>query len=214
MIKDTLIERSTTRYIAINSGETGVITSKKGLGKTSVLVQLGIDSLLNDRQVVHVSFNQKTDFAITWYEDIFSEVSKKMNPADAEELKLEIMKNRIILNFNQDIISAAQIVNTLKSLSDGGIKTDCLLIDSLDFDKVTEDNLSVFKKYAKEAKLAVWFSCNCDQQLPKVLNSLDAIISLEQYPDSIHMKVVKHSNKDDADKSYKLDSKTLLILEK
>ena len=214
MIKDTLIDRSTTKYIGIKGGETGVITSKKGLGKTSVLVQLGIDSLLKDKPVVHVSFNQKTDFAITWYEDIFAELSKKMNPADAEELKLEIMKKRIILNFNQDIISAAQIVNTLKSLSDGGIKTDCLLIDSLDFDKVTEENLSVFKKYAASANLAVWFSCNCDQTLPKILNSLDAIISLEQFPDSIHMNVVKHSNKDDADKSYKLDSKTLLILEK
>lgn len=53
MDKKDLIAHSPVRYFdATNVGlkdvEMGLITAKKGLGKTSILVQFGIDSLLND----------------------------------------------------------------------------------------------------------------------------------------------------------------------
>ena len=95
MVKQELIERSPVRFLeksangGLAAGEIGVLTSKKGLGKTSVLVQIGLDMLLQEKPVVHVSFNQHSDNVITWYEDIFNETAKKKNLADAEEVKNE-----------------------------------------------------------------------------------------------------------------------------
>ena len=94
MVKQELIERSPVRFLeksangGLAAGEIGVLTSKKGLGKTSVLVQIGLDMLLQEKAVVHVSFNQHSDNVITWYEDIFSETAKKKNLADAEDIDL------------------------------------------------------------------------------------------------------------------------------
>ena len=81
-----------------------LVTAKKGLGKTSVLVQFGMDTLLNGKQLVHISFNQMSANVITWYDGIFNEISKKKALSNAKDVKEQILKNRTILNFNQDII--------------------------------------------------------------------------------------------------------------
>ena len=57
----------------------GLITAKKGLGKTSILVQFGIDTLLNDKGLVHVSFDQQSSNVISWYSSILAEIAKKKN---------------------------------------------------------------------------------------------------------------------------------------
>ena len=87
MIKDELFERSPIRCFekatngGLKAGELGLLTAKKGLGKTSVLVQFGVDTLLQDKQVVHVSFDQQSSNVISWYQDIFTEIAKKKNIA-------------------------------------------------------------------------------------------------------------------------------------
>lgn len=226
MVKEELIDRSPVRFFdnatngGIGAGEVGVLTSKKGLGKTSVLVQIGLDMLLQDKQVVHVSFDQQSDSAMAWYEDIFTEISKKKNVGNAAELKAELLRKRVVLNFNQESVSGLQIVNTLKALATGGIKTDCLVIDGIDSEKLTEDAVKALKNYAKEAKVLIWFSINTNgttlkDVLPSSIeNHVDAVIHLEQKPDAIEMKVLKMKNEKITSTNLKLDSKTLLIAEK
>ena len=83
MEKQDLIDRSPVRFLekatngGLQEGEVAIITSKKGLGKTSVLVQIGLDALFQDKNVVHVSFNQQSDFVMTWYEIFYRNGKKK-----------------------------------------------------------------------------------------------------------------------------------------
>ena len=52
MIKQELIDKSPVRFFekstngGLMAGEVGVLASKRGLGKTSVLVQFGLDKIL------------------------------------------------------------------------------------------------------------------------------------------------------------------------
>ncbi|MBR1616302.1 MAG: hypothetical protein IJ673_12630, partial [Treponema sp.] len=63
MVKQDLYEKSPVRLFdaatdgGLKAGELGLVTSKKGLGKTSVLVQFGMDTLLQDKQLIHVTFD-------------------------------------------------------------------------------------------------------------------------------------------------------------
>ena len=115
MVKQELIERSPVRFLeksangGLAAGEIGVLTSKKGLGKTSVLVQIGLDMLLQEKPVVHVSFNQHSDNVISWYEDIFNETAKKKNLADADEVKDSVIRNRVILNWSFFVLNFFQV---------------------------------------------------------------------------------------------------------
>ena len=100
MDKKDLFMCSPVRYFdnktsaSLKPGEIGLITAKKGLGKTSILVQFGLDNLLNDKTLVHVSFDQESSNVISWYSSILAEVSKKRN-IKVEEISSEI---KIILN--------------------------------------------------------------------------------------------------------------------
>lgn len=220
MVKQELIERSPVRFLeksangGLAAGEIGVLTSKKGLGKTSVLVQIGLDMLLQDKSVVHVSFNQHSDHIITWYEDIFNETAKKKNLADAEEVKNSVIKNRVILNFSPDVVSAEKVINTLKALNQGGISASCLIFDGLDLNRVTAEDFEALKAYGKESNLVVWFSYNVENDEKYENPNVDCVIHLEQKPDTIQMLVLKSHGKACDTSSLKLDTKTLLMSEK
>lgn len=226
MIKQDLIDRSPVRFFdqatngGLKAGEMGILTSKKGLGKTAVLVQIGLDMLLQDKKVVHVSFNQHTNSIITWYKDIFWEMSKKKNLANAEEIKNELLAKRIILNFNQNTVSAEQIVNTLKALLAGGIPTACLIIDGLNFSKVRESDITVLKNYAAEAGFVIWATCNCEDEDPctvmqaETAAQINTIVHMEQKGDAIDMTVLKMHGTEVKGINLHLDPKTLLMVEK
>ena len=72
MITDEIVQRSPVRVFeksiqgGLQSGEIGIIASPSGIGKTSVLVQLALDKLLQGKKVIHVSFTQHTDYVISW----------------------------------------------------------------------------------------------------------------------------------------------------
>ncbi len=226
MIKDELFERSPIRCFekatngGLKAGELGLLTAKKGLGKTSVLVQFGVDTLLQDKQVVHVSFDQQSSNVISWYQDIFTEIAKKKNIANISDLVTELVRKRVILNFNQDAVALPQIVKTLKALEEGGITASCMVIDGVDLAKLTAADVQVVADYAKEAGAVVWFSANADDGdinsvLPADLqNIFAAVVHLESKTDAIEVVLQKIHNDPAKPSGLKLDSKTLLIAEK
>ena len=227
MVKQDLIERSPVRNFekslggGVKAGEIGVIVSKKGLGKTSILVQLGIDKLLQGSSVVHVSFNQQADHVMTWYEDIFTELAKKKNLDKAAEVKAELVSKRIVLNFNQDSVKTVQVIKTIKALAEGGSKPEAVIIDGFDFSKANPESMDQMKTFAKDMKINIWYSANvevADKGLPVALKpfekDLDVVLYLEPKTDCIQIKALKEHNKGDYTTDLKLDVKTLLIADK
>ena len=104
MEKKDLIAHSPVRYFdnatsaGLKDGEMGLITAKKGLGKTSILVQFGIDALLNDKALVHVSFDQQSSNVIAWYSSVMAEVAKKKN-FNLDEVQDCSVANNFFANF-------------------------------------------------------------------------------------------------------------------
>lgn len=227
MVKQDLIERSPVRNFektlggGVKLGEIGVIASKKGLGKTSILVQIGIDKLLQGSSVVHVSFNQQAYHVMTWYEDIFNELAKKKNLDKAADVKAELISKRILLNFNQDSVKTEQVIKTIKALAEGGTKPESVIIDGFDFSKAVPDGIAQMKKFAQEMNITIWYSANLEgsekgfpSSLASFAKDLDVVLYLDPKPDCIHIKVLKEHQKMDYSTDLKLDVKTLLIADK
>lgn len=226
MDKQDLVNRSPVRSFekAINgglkAGEIGVLASREGLGKTAVLVQFGLDTLLQDKAVVNVSFNQHSSYVITWYEGMFTEMIKKRSIADAEAVKGEIFRNRVILNFSLEALADGRVFNTLKALSQGGIKPACLVIDGLTKTALTPAVADGLKAFAAENGVAVWFSFSSDETDPDkifgadVAAKIDTVVLMAQKAGGIVMEVAKAHDAAVKDVSIKLDPKTLLISDK
>ena len=189
----------------------GLVTAKKGLGKTSILVQFGIDTLLKDKAIVHVSFNQKSENVITWYSSVLAEICKS-HRVDVDELSDELFRNRTILNFNQNTFTLPKVVNTLKALKDNGIKLETIIVDDLDLLKTEVSDLNCFCDFIKEEKMTAWFSYNSEaSDLKEILPSekmakFNSVAHLLPETESVSLSILKKG-----EGKVKLNSKTLLM---
>ena len=202
----------------LKAGEMGLVTSKKGVGKTAVLVQFGIDTLLNGKQLVHVSFDQVSSNVIEWYDTIVQEIVKNKISDEDKEV---IMRNRTILNFNQDNFNLEKVVNTLNALKAGGIGVAGVVIDGGDFAKAKESDIQAVASYAKATKTKVWVSSTAEgtklsEQAPKaILPYFSFVVHLEpSKSNGTSVKILKAGKAENVETTLRLDSKNSLILSK
>lgn len=234
MVKDELIKRSPLRVFeqsihgGVGTGHIGIIASKKGVGKTACLTHIAVDKLFQNQRIIHVSFASNVDHIITWYEDIFQEIAKKRELEHAVEVHDEIVKNRVIMNFNQEGVETEQVIQSLEALiKDGKFEANTIIFDGYRVSDRTGDDFRVLKEFAEKLKLEIWFSVSLqdrgeelftDQDIPKILkpyiDSIDVMINLHQERDHVHLELVKdHENIEAKDMNLQLDPKTLLIAE-
>jgi len=233
LILSELVQRSPIRIFeqsihgGLKPGEIGVIASPNGVGKTSVLVQLALDKLLQGRKVIHVSFTQHVQYVPVWYEDIFDEFINKKNLENAAEVKNELVKNRVLMSFNQDGMTKDQIIRSLRAMIiEGGFKAEAVIIDGFDFSRTTKESINNVKTFATEMGVSVWYSCSVKDEGPQYdkeniplligefANVIDIVIVLQPKPDHIELSISKDRGSIiSKSMAMRLDPKTLLILE-
>lgn len=233
MVKEELIKRSPLRILEQSThgglvpGSIGVIASRKGVGKTACLVHIATDSLFQGRHVIHVSFSGRTDHIISWYEDIFKEIATWQNLERAMEVHDEIIKQRVIMNFNHGGTRLDQVLRSLRAMiSDGGFKADMIVIDGLDVSGIDHDTMDLLHNFARELGVTVWFSATVRREDPEpdergipsmlkhVVDDLSVLITLAPAENGfVHLTLVKDHETfpGGADLRIRLDSSTMLI---
>ena len=223
MIKQDLIDLSPARLFdsiaegGLKEGQMGLITAKKGLGKTSVLVQFAIDALIQDKPLVHVSFDQHSSNVISWYNSVLAEIGKKKNLGDMSELTDSIVRERTILNFNQETFTLPKVVSTIKALKEGGIKISAIIVDGADLSKISEEDLKIVAEFVQSEKLIAWFSdtnekAELENTLPaEKLPFFETIAHLASDGSAVALTVLKANGKTANGAKLKLDSKTSLM---
>jgi len=211
----------------LGPGELGLVASPSGIGKTSVLVQIALDKLLQSKKVIHISFTQHTDYVLTWYKNIFNEFIRKKNLENEQDVKDDIVKNRVLMKFTQGGISGEQILKSIRALiRDGGFNAELLIIDGFDFSASGEVLIAAVRSFAAEMGVSVWFSCTVkDEKIihdkknipPVIMDYMDffgVIIVLDPKSDHIALTVSKDRDAGSLEHlALKLDPKTLLIME-
>jgi hypothetical protein len=233
MIRNELVKRSPLRILeqsvhgGLGKGNIGVIAAPKGMGKTACLVHLATDQLLEGKHVIHVSFSSDTRHIISWYEDIFEEIAKRYQLDGAMDVHDDIIKNRVIMNFKQDGVSAQQVLRSVRlMIKDGNFNAEVLFVDGYDFARSNVGEIGSFKRFAEEAGLEIWFSASLQKDAPQTarggvpallseyLRYIAVLIALEPCGDYIHLNLVKDHNGVPADDLHlKLDPHILLIAE-
>lgn len=234
MVKSELIKRSPLRILensihgGVGPGNLGVIASRKGVGKTACLVHIATDKLIQDKHVIHVSFSNKTDHIINWYEDIFKEIAKKRELESAIDVHDELIKHRVIMNFSQEGITSDQILNSLDAMiSHGKFAADTIVVDGYDFNKADVEGIKKMREFAARLGIEIWISASLKSEEPlfdekgfphelkEYLGEIAVLITLKYAGDYVHLKLVKdHDDIPSRDLLLKLDPKTLLIAER
>ncbi|MDR1625069.1 MAG: hypothetical protein LBT33_00895 [Spirochaetia bacterium] len=232
MVKEEFVQRNPLRILeksirgGLKPGNMAVIASPKGVGKTACLVYISTVSLMQGRHVIHVSFSSRTDHIISWYEDIFREIAKKRNLEDAMETHNEIIRNRVIMNFNQEGLVPGQVVRSLKSMiKDGNFAADLVIVDGYNLSRGNIENFKALKEFAAEMGVCIWFSASTKEGVPLLpggvpeelkpfMEYVDVLITLSDKKDFIALQLVKdYENYTQENLHVRLDPRTLLIAE-
>ncbi|HIJ89494.1 MAG: hypothetical protein OEV89_01365 [Desulfobulbaceae bacterium] len=234
MQKQDLIEKNPIRHLkgesdAKESSRMGLVMARAGVGKTALLVQIALDSLLQDKQVVHVSVGQSLDKTKLWYDDMFKDIAECCKLDNAGEIHDSIMHNRMIITFNESRFSLAKLEERLHDLvQQNVIKPSCMVVDGLDFGHTDRTVLEGMRELAKSMDLQIWFSAVRDETsevlspagVPAPCNAVEdlfnTIVLFHPVPksDCIDLKIVKGSAAvSKCGKLLKLDSRTFMIRE-
>lgn len=230
MLKEELIKRSPLRILeksihgGVGQGNIGVITSKRGAGKTACLVHIAIDKLFQGKHVIHLSFSAKTDHIIDWYETLFQEIAEKRSLEGVREIHDSLVQNRVIMNFSQSGIRIEQAINSLKALiTDGHFNADVIVIDGYNFNTGDISTFTTLKAFAKDHGITIWATADIggtfnEKGIPSnivpFIDEIAVLINLHNQDNHIVLSLIKdHDRYVDEDLHLKLEPGTLLISE-
>jgi KaiC/GvpD/RAD55 family RecA-like ATPase len=231
MVRSELVRRSPWRILeksthgGLGKGNLGAIAARRGVGKTACLVHLATDQLLEGKQVIHVSFSASTNHIVDWYEDIFAELAQKSGLEQAMAVHDEIIRHRIIMNFNQQGVTLSRVIGSVRSMiRDGHFAADLIIVDGYDFSGAAAEELREVRRFAGELGLEIWFSVSlgaeetpCGPQgvpepLAGVIGEISVLICLRHEERHVRLELLKdHETPISENLHLELDPKSLLI---
>ncbi|MCK4838560.1 MAG: hypothetical protein KAS94_07125 [Desulfobulbaceae bacterium] len=143
----------------------GLIMSRAGLGKTAILVQIALDSILRGNQVLHVSVGQSLDKTRAWYDDILKGIVADLKTEDSNELRELVLRNRLIMTFDEVTFSRPKLEERFNDLVAQDIfRPTCIIIDGFDFANTDQQTVADVKDMADSMGLQIWFSARCHRE--------------------------------------------------
>jgi hypothetical protein len=207
-------------------GALGAVVARKGVGKTAFLVHLATLHLLEGRQVIHVSFAAKTDHIVDWYNEIYHTVAKRASLEQSTTIRDEMVQHRVIMNFSQTGVSEERIVSSLRAMiGQGHFSADLVVVDGYSVAKSDRDKIEVFRSFARDMNVEIWFSVSLppeepieEGRVPALLapyaDQFSTIIGMRNVESAVSIRLLKdHDVQPLPDLHLKLDPKTLLVEE-
>jgi hypothetical protein len=231
MVRKELIKRSPIRILekstrgGVGTGNIGVIAGIKGLGKTACLVHIATDQLFLGKHEIHVSYSGNIKHIVTWYEDIFQEIARRYKLDCAMDVHDDIIRNRLVMNFEQANVTVAKIEKNIRTLIEkGNFSVETIVVDGYDFNKSSVEEFREFRRFARDNGFELWFSATLKDdakdkdKVPRMLSpfidDIAILICLQPRGDLIHLNLAKdHDVEMVSDMHLKLDPRILLIAE-
>lgn len=201
----------------------GAVTARAGVGKTALLIQLAIHSLLCDKNVLHISLNDPVKKVGVWYEEVFRNIAFQFNMADQEQLFENMLPHRFIMTFEVEGFSVPKLEERLTDLMEQNIfRPHVIFIDGLPFDESQKTPLSNLKAFVKKHSLKAWFTVRIDRDEKPGLDSIpsnfnpveylfETVILIQPEGKEIHLKAVKGGKQGSDLNGILLDPTTMLI---
>ncbi|MFH2122960.1 MAG: hypothetical protein ABIJ50_05705 [Pseudomonadota bacterium] len=204
----------------------GLVMSRAGLGKTAILVQIALDSMLWGDKVLHVSIGEGFDKTRAWYDDILRLMAAEEKNESFQITVDGIMSNRMIMTFKESSFSQAKLEERLDDLVQQQIyKPVCLIIDGYDFQTGTHEALAEFKEFmVRHGLKMIWFSATTHREdkresaigVPAPCHDIDdlfdVVLMIAPKDEAIDLKILKCvSGTVDSGTSLTLNPSTMLI---
>lgn len=204
-------------------GEYGAVLARAGVGKTAFLVQLSLYSLLQNKNVLHISLNEPIRKVTLWYKEVFQSLIHEYQVKHINHLWDAIIPHRFIMSFQVEGFSASKLEERLTDLVEQKIfLPQMIIIDGYPFETSPIDELLRLKSLAETYSAPVWFAVRTHRAetgtpdgIPSSLASavpyFQFVIQLQPQGDEILVKVLKGMPTQTEYEQLFLDPATMLI---
>jgi hypothetical protein len=222
----TLLERD--GHPGPGPGRLAVVMSRAGVGKTALLVGIGIDALLSGQKVLHVALDRTVNKIRDWYDDVLTEMlrrEKKLQHWPA--LQLELERRRHIHTYTGRSFSPERLTEALGLLREAmEFEPQVIIVDRLDAaGDIDPAVVAALRDIAASANAELWIACRTHREGPQgepghlpppadaFEQHVDLAFRLDPQDTKIRLRVLKdHDQTLDKDLNIVLDPQTLLLV--
>ena len=208
-----------------NNKQMGLVMARAGLGKTALLVQIALDSILRGNRVIHISIGENIEKTKIWYDDILQFILQDAVVDNPHELIEMVKRHRMIMTFKESAFSRSRLEERLNDLILQDIfKPNCLVIDGFDFESATREELEDIRDLLDSMNLQAWFSAvshrDDDRVSPagvpapchEIDDLFDTVVLLRPEPDHIQLEILRNNGESGQDaEGLVLDPTTMMV---
>lgn len=229
MLKNDLMLRNPLRLMGreneaiVPQGGFGAVLARAGVGKTALIVQVALNTMLQQKNVLHVSLNDPVEKVTLWYQEVLNSMAYQYHVRQIKDLWESIQMHRFIMTFQVEGFSVPKLEERVKDLTEQQIfNPHMVIIDGLPFDKSLRAPLEGLKAFSENHRLHLWFTVTTHRheapgadglpvQLASVADLFDAAIELKPEGKKIHICCLKGGHDEAGTCGQLLDPSTMLI---
>lgn len=229
MIKQELILRNPLRHLGFETedilpaGGFGAVLAHAGVGKTALLVQLALNSMLRSRNVLHVSLQDPVNKVTLWYGELYNHLASQHEGAQINKLWDSVLPHRFIMTFRVESFTVPKLEERLNDLTIQGIfKPEMMIIDGFHCDASMRNTLIALKTLAGKNGMHVWFTVHTYSHEKPGLDGLpasfspvadlfDLVLELQTEHADVHIKPLRGATANAPATDLLLDPSTMLI---
>ena len=192
----------------LGKGNLGVVMARAGVGKTTVLVQIGLDDLMRDRTVLHVALGQTIEHVQSHYDAMFADLAKRTQLEDRANVAESIARNRIIAAFPDHDLWPERLRHTAELFREHiNFRPAAIIVDGFNWEghgvAETAALLGAFKSYAKVIDAELWMTAQTHRDTTgahpggitppchEFAEIIDVALFLEPHGEDIEVRLLK-----------------------
>jgi len=214
-------------YPGPGPGHLALVMARAGVGKTALLVSIGIDALLSGQKVLHVSLQRSVDKVRDWYDDLLLEMLRREKKLEHwAAIQLDIERRRHISTFVGSAFSLDRLNQALDLLAQTmDFEPQVIIFDRPELEGVEPELIAGLRNLAVDASAELWMACRTHRDgpsaepghLPPPADRFEELVDLALYLDpqyaKIRLRVLKDKGQmQEQDLQVQLDPETLLLM--
>ena len=204
-------------------GGLGAVLARAGVGKTSLMVQMALNSMLRNQAVLHISLDNPIKKIIVWYDELFQLIAKEYQIPQEPQVWETILPSRFILTLKVDGFSVPRLEERIRDLIEQNIFSPrMIIIDGLPFDSSAGNILADLKPFIQSLNAHAWLTVKTHRhedpgpdgfpvQLTDVQSFFDTVIQLQPEGDEIFINNLKGGSEQAGTGKLKIEPSTMLI---
>jgi hypothetical protein len=197
----------------LDSGRVGLIAAPPGLGKSALLVQIGLRALLAGRRVLHVTLGDSVSRVRRHYDEMFR-ATVQANAGQKAEMRVGAERRRMIYSYANRDFELSKLDSSVRMLAEiAEFHPDLLLIDGFR-DEDWRTHLDGLHELAEGRSVLLWMSCQDADAWSRETHPWDRCpVVLTVQPDVRAVRVVLHQLDGGHDLGVRFDAATMLALD-